>query len=56
MVKNNRTNEEDLRAGQAEKARLTAEKVAQESQQQAEREERLGIHHSRHESEEGEAR
>lgn len=53
MVKNNRTNEEDLRQGLAEKARLTAEKVAQENTEQAEREDRMGIHDSREETNKG---
>lgn len=43
MVKNNRTNEDDLREGLAEKARLTAEKVARERVEEQEREERAGI-------------
>lgn len=43
MVKNNRTNEDDLREGLAEKARLTADKVAREKVEEAEREERGGV-------------
>jgi hypothetical protein len=43
MVKNNRTNEEDLRAGLAEKARLTAEHVAREKLEEKEREDRKGL-------------
>ena len=50
MVKNNRTNEDDLRAGQAEKARLAAEEAARESPEESQREERLGIHDSRRET------
>lgn len=53
MVKNNRTNEEDLRQGLAEKARMTAEKVAQENAEEAEREDRMGIHDSREETNKG---
>jgi hypothetical protein len=53
MVKNNRTNEEDLRQGLAEKARMTAEKVAKENVEQAEREDRIGIHDSREETNKG---
>lgn len=51
MVKNNRTNEEALRKGLAEKARLNAKEVPQEELEEQEREERKGIHDSRHESE-----
>lgn len=43
MVKNNRTNENDLREGLAEKARLTAEEVAREQVEEREREERAGL-------------
>jgi hypothetical protein len=43
MVKNNRTNEEALREGLAEKARLTAEKVAKEKLEEKEREDRKGL-------------
>ena len=50
MVKNNRTNEEDLRAGQAEKARLAKEKMAQESATESEREERREARDARGES------
>ncbi len=53
MVKNNRTNEPALRDGLTEKARLTAEKVARESVEESEREERLGIHDSREETNAG---
>lgn len=53
MVKNNRTNEQALREGLAEKARLTAENVARESLEEAEREDRLGIHDSREETNKG---
>lgn len=53
MVKNNRTNEEDLRQGLAEKARMTAEKVAKETVEQAEREDRIGVHDSREETNKG---
>lgn len=53
MVKNNRTNEEDLRQGLAEKARMTAEKVAKETVEQSEREDRIGVHDSREESNKG---
>lgn len=52
MVKNNRTNEQALREGLTEKARLTAEHVARESVEEAEREERLGLHDSREEANE----
>ena len=51
MVKNNRTNEEALRKGQAEKARLNAEEIPQEELEEQEREERKNIHESRRESE-----
>lgn len=44
MVKNNRTNENDLREGLAEKARMTAESVAKEQVEEREREERAGLH------------
>ncbi len=40
MVKNNRTNENDLREGLAEKARLAKEEMAQDAVLQQEREER----------------
>ena len=40
VVKNNRTNENDLREGLAEKARLTKEKVAREELEEKEREDR----------------
>ncbi len=43
MVKNNRTNEEDLREGLAEKARLTAQEVAREKLEEQEREDRKGL-------------
>ena len=43
MVRNDRTNEEDLRAGLAEKARLAAEKVAREQLEEKEREDRKGL-------------
>lgn len=39
MVKNNRTNEEDLREGLAEKARLAKEEAARDQVRQAERDE-----------------
>ena len=45
MVKNNRTNENDLREGLAEKARMTAESVAREKVEEQEREERANLHH-----------
>lgn len=44
MVKNNRTNENDLREGLAEKARMTAESVAREQVEEKEREERANLH------------
>ncbi len=43
VVKNNRTNENDLREGLAEKARLTKEKVAREELEEKEREDRKGL-------------
>ena len=43
MVKNNRTNENDLREGLTEKARMTAESVAREQVEEREREERAGL-------------
>jgi len=43
MVRNNRTDEEALRAGQAEGARLTAEKVAREQLEEKERKGRKGL-------------
>lgn len=52
MVKNNRTNEQALRDGLTEKARLTAEHVARESVEEAEREERMGIHDGREDTNE----
>lgn len=51
MVRNNRTNEEALREGRAEKARLLAEEIPQEELEEQEREERKNIHESRRESE-----
>lgn len=51
MVRNNRTNEEALREGRAEKARLNAEEIPQEELEDQEREERKNIHESRRESE-----
>jgi hypothetical protein len=52
VVKNNRTNEDALRQGLTEKARLTAQEVPREKLEEAEREDRKNIHESRHESEE----
>ncbi len=43
MVKNNRTNEDDLRGGIKEKARLAKEETARERVLEAEHEERAGI-------------
>lgn len=43
VVKNNRTNENDLREGLAEKAPLTKEKVAREELEEKEREDRKGL-------------
>ena len=43
-MKNNRTNEEDLREGLAEKARLAQEEMAQDKVREAEEEERHGEH------------
>ena len=44
MGKTNQSNEESLRAGLAEKARLTADKVAKEKLEEREREEKMHIH------------
>ena len=46
MVKNNRTNENDLREGLAEKARLAKEEVARDKVRQEEREERESVDES----------
>lgn len=43
MVKNNRTNEEDLREAVKEKARLAKEQEAQSQVREAEKEQREGI-------------
>lgn len=42
-ISNRDTNEKELREGQAEKARLTAEKVAREQLEEKEREERKNL-------------
>ena len=44
MVKNNRSNDKDLREGLAEKARLTAQETAHEEVLEAEREARDAGH------------
>ena len=44
MGKTNQSNEESLRAGLAEKARLTADKVAKERLEEQEREDKMHIH------------
>lgn len=44
MVKNNRTNEDDLREAVKENARLAQEETAQMKVREAEREEREGQH------------
>lgn len=43
MKTNRPTNEYELREGQAEKARLTAEEIPQEELEEQEREERKGL-------------
>lgn len=43
MTKNNRTNEDDLREGITEKARLAAQETAEAKVRESEKEEREGL-------------